>query len=110
MKVRDICVRTLRHSSAADIISFLPGLVRALADEECPKYSSLFQMLVDSAVENEEARYQLVFALGLSASDPTRGVVFLGLRDHLFVELTQRLGITTIYFFFYVCGYWYLLF
>ena len=94
LQVRDVAVAALATSSAANILSFMPGLVRALADETCAWRSSLFSLLLCTAEQSEEARYHLFYALEVAMKDNRYGSMYASLKDRLLLRIAETLGET----------------
>eukprot|EP00048_Salpingoeca_helianthica_P008276 m.120826 g.120826 ORF g.120826 m.120826 type:complete len:1378 (+) comp14562_c2_seq1:302-4435(+) len=91
-KVRAALVRVLRTAEMDDLYSFLPGLVRALADEPAPRASALFSFLMETASSDCEFGVQLYWALYVASLDKKNSVLFSVLRDLLLATLASSAG------------------
>ena len=92
LQIRDRLVNSLARSSIEDLLSFLPGLTRALSDEICPKSSPLFAFLLSHATSHVDFRYQLAWAVNVCSEDHAHGHVYRRLLERIISVVTAECG------------------
>ncbi len=85
-------VSTLRSTDIEELRCYLPGLVRALADEPSARSSALFSFLLDVAGRDVDFGVQLYWARHVSSLDPTFSIRSGILRDLYLATLSSTAG------------------